>query len=72
MFPFARFPGVDVLLGPEMKSTGEVMGIDSDFAPRLRQERNSAPAVRLPIEGTVFLSVQRRRQAAAGRPSRGA
>ena len=37
VFPFARFPGVDLLLGPEMKSTGEVMGIDSDFWPRLRQ-----------------------------------
>ena len=32
VFPFARFPGVDVFLGPEMKSTGEVMGIDRDFA----------------------------------------
>ena len=32
MFPFARFPGVDTMLGPEMRSTGEVMGIDRDFA----------------------------------------
>ncbi len=31
VFPFARFPGVDLILGPEMKSTGEVMGLDSDF-----------------------------------------
>ena len=38
MFPFARFPGVDTLLGPEMRSTGEVMGLDRDYADRLRQE----------------------------------
>ena len=37
VFPFARFPGVDIILGPEMKSTGEVMGLDSRFRPRLRQ-----------------------------------
>ena len=37
VFPFARFPGVDIILGPEMKSTGEVMGLDRDFRPRLRQ-----------------------------------
>ena len=37
VFPFARFPGVDPVLSPEMKSTGEVMGIDRDFADRLRQ-----------------------------------
>ena len=38
VFPFARFPGVDTVLGPEMKSTGEVMGLDSDIRDRLRQE----------------------------------
>ena len=38
VFPFARFPGVDVLLGPEMRSTGEVIGLDADFDARLRQE----------------------------------
>ena len=37
MFPFNRFPGIDPVLSPEMKSTGEVMGIDADFAHRLRQ-----------------------------------
>ena len=36
VFPFVKFPGVDTLLGPEMKSTGEVMGIDSELRPRLR------------------------------------
>jgi hypothetical protein len=44
VFPFARFPGVDILLGPEMKSTGEVMGLDTRFRAGLRQERSSAPA----------------------------
>ncbi len=48
VFPFLRFPGVDTLLGPEMKSTGEVMGIDHKFRPGLRQiavgrRRRSAP-----------------------------
>ena len=38
MFPFARFPGVDTVLGPEMRSTGEVMGLDRSFRDRLRQE----------------------------------
>ena len=38
VFPFARFPGVDIVLGPEMRSTGEVMGLDQRFRPRLRQE----------------------------------
>jgi carbamoyl-phosphate synthase large subunit len=44
VFPFARFPGVDIILGPEMKSTGEVMGLDSNFAARLPEERRWAPA----------------------------
>ena len=38
VFPFSKFPGVDVILGPEMRSTGEVMGIDADFPHRVRQE----------------------------------
>ena len=49
VFPFARFPGVDTVLGPEMKSTGEVMGLDHDFEHRLRQEparRRRAAAAR--------------------------
>ncbi|HIJ38964.1 MAG TPA: carbamoyl-phosphate synthase large subunit [Rhodospirillaceae bacterium] len=57
VFPFARFPGVDILLGPEMKSTGEVMGIDSDF-PRAFAKSQLASGTRLPLEGTAFLSVR--------------
>jgi carbamoyl-phosphate synthase large subunit len=56
VFPFVKFPGVDVLLGPEMKSTGEVMGIDLEFGPAFLKSQYSTefPA---PKEGTVFLSV---------------
>jgi carbamoyl-phosphate synthase large subunit len=57
VFPFARFPGVDVVLGPEMKSTGEVMGLDSDFARAFLKSQLGAGVV-LPREGTVFLSVR--------------
>ncbi|MDR3440636.1 carbamoyl-phosphate synthase large subunit [Telmatospirillum sp.] len=57
VFPFARFPGVDILLGPEMKSTGEVMGIDSDF-PRAFAKSQLGSGTRLPTEGTAFLSVR--------------
>jgi carbamoyl-phosphate synthase large subunit len=57
VFPFARFPGVDILLGPEMKSTGEVMGIDRDFA-RAFAKSQLASGCRLPTEGTAFLSVR--------------
>jgi len=57
VFPFARFPGVDILLGPEMKSTGEVMGIDIDFA-RAFAKSQLASGMRLPSEGTAFLSVR--------------
>ena len=57
VFPFARFPGVDVVLGPEMKSTGEVMGLDSDFARAFLKAQLGAGIV-LPREGTVFLSVR--------------
>ncbi|SEH28584.1 carbamoyl-phosphate synthase large subunit [Magnetospirillum fulvum] len=57
VFPFARFPGVDILLGPEMKSTGEVMGIDSDFARAFAKSQLGA-GTNLPIEGGVFLSVK--------------
>jgi carbamoyl-phosphate synthase large subunit len=57
VFPFARFPGVDVFLGPEMKSTGEVMGIDSDFGRAFAKAQLGA-GVRLPIAGTVFISVK--------------
>jgi len=57
VFPFARFPGVDVVLGPEMKSTGEVMGIDSDFG-RAFAKSQLAAGVDLPLSGTVFVSVR--------------
>jgi carbamoyl-phosphate synthase large subunit len=57
VFPFAKFPGVDTLLGPEMKSTGEVMGIDRAFGVAFAKAQLGAGTV-LPREGTVFLSVQ--------------
>lgn len=57
VFPFARFPGVDPVLGPEMKSTGEVMGIDSDFATAFYKSQLGAGTT-LPTGGTAFLSVK--------------
>ncbi len=57
VFPFARFPGVDTLLGPEMKSTGEVMGLDRDFGRAFAKAQLGAGVV-LPETGTVFLSVR--------------
>ena len=57
VFPFARFPGSDVVLGPEMKSTGEVMGIDSDFGRAFAKSQLGA-GVDLPLSGTVFVSVR--------------
>jgi len=57
VFPFDRFPGVEPLLGPEMKSTGEVMGLDYDVSHAMAKALLAAGA-RLPIQGTVFLSVK--------------
>ncbi len=57
VFPFARFPGVDVVLGPEMKSTGEVMGLDRDFG-RAFAKSQLAGGVELPVAGKVFISVK--------------
>mgnify|MGYP006242063671 CR=1 FL=1 len=57
VFPFARFPGVDTLLGPEMKSTGEVMGIDRDFGRAFAKSQLGAGSM-LPSGGTVFLSLR--------------
>lgn len=57
VFPFARFPGVDTLLGPEMKSTGEVMGLDFDF-PRAFAKSQLAAGNSLPTSGCVFISVR--------------
>ncbi len=57
VFPFARFPGVDPVLSPEMKSTGEVMGIDSDFATAFAKAQIGA-GMKLPQSGTLFVSVK--------------
>jgi carbamoyl-phosphate synthase large subunit len=57
VFPFARFPEVDTILGPEMKSTGEVMGLDTSFARAFAKAQLGA-GVRLPMSGAVFLSVK--------------
>jgi carbamoyl-phosphate synthase large subunit len=57
VFPWARFPGVDPVLSPEMKSTGEVMGIDKDFATAFAKAQLGAGTV-LPQSGTVFVSVK--------------
>jgi carbamoyl-phosphate synthase large subunit len=57
VFPFARFPGVDPLLGPEMRSTGEVMGVGKTFGEALFKSQLAAGS-RLPPSGTVFLSVK--------------
>jgi carbamoyl-phosphate synthase large subunit len=57
VFPFARFPGTDIILGPEMKSTGEVMGIDSNFEKAFLKSQIASGTV-LPDFGTVFVSVK--------------
>jgi carbamoyl-phosphate synthase large subunit len=57
VFPFARFPGVDTVLGPEMKSTGEVMGLDNSFEIAFAKSQIGGGS-RLPRSGTVFVSVR--------------
>ncbi len=57
VLPFARFPGVDPILGPEMRSTGEAMGVDSNFENAFAKAQLSV-GVRLPREGTVFVSIK--------------
>ena len=57
VFPFARFPNVDTLLGPEMRSTGEVIGLDTDFALAFAKSQLGA-GVELPRDGNVFISVR--------------
>ena len=57
VFPFARFPGTDVILGPEMKSTGEVMGIGSTFGEAFAKSQLGA-SIELPIKGQVFISIK--------------
>ena len=59
VFPFARFPGVDVILGPEMKSTGEVMGLDQDFGRAFAKAQIAAGGA-LPESGRAFISVRDR------------
>ena len=57
VFPFIKFPGVDTILGPEMKSTGEVMGVGESFAEAFLKSQLAA-GVRLPTKGNVFVSVK--------------
>lgn len=57
VFPFDRFPGVDVILGPEMKSTGEVMGIDKDFGLAYAKAQ-AASNNKIPTSGKIFISVK--------------
>jgi len=57
VFPFARFPGVDTVLGPEMRSTGEVMGLDRDYAIAFAKSQLGG-GTQLPRKGTVFVSVK--------------
>src|SRR2546428_3234563 len=59
VFPFVKFPGVDAVLGPEMKSTGEVMGIDRDFRKAYLKSQIAAGSA-LPTSGKVFISVKNR------------
>jgi carbamoyl-phosphate synthase large subunit len=63
VLPFARFPGVDVILGPEMRSTGEVMGIDRDFA-RAYAKAQLGAGEKIPLKGTCFVSVRDQDKAA--------
>ncbi|MGK2944677.1 MAG: carbamoyl-phosphate synthase large subunit [Desulfuromonadales bacterium] len=69
VFPFTKFPGVDSLLGPEMKSTGEVMGIDFEFGKAFAKAQLGAN-VRLPASGQVFVSVKEEDKAAIVEPTR--
>ena len=64
VFPFNRFPNVDVILGPEMKSTGEVMGLDASFERAFAKAQLGA-GVKLPLDGTAFISVKDGDKAAA-------
>jgi carbamoyl-phosphate synthase large subunit len=67
VFPFVKFPGVDTLLGPEMRSTGEVMGIDSDFGRAYAKSQIQA-GNSLPESGTVLVSVRAEEHASACQP----
>jgi len=69
VFPFVKFPGVDTLLGPEMKSTGEVMGIDWEFGKAFAKAQLAAN-VRLPLAGKVFISIKDADKLAVLEPAR--
>jgi carbamoyl-phosphate synthase large subunit len=70
VLPFAKFPNVDAVLGPEMKSTGEVMGIDADFGRAFAKSQIAASG-HLPLSGTIFLSVRNKdKPAVAGLAAR--
>jgi len=69
VFPFSRFPGVDTILGPEMKSTGEVMGIDATFELAYAKSQLAA-GQELPLKGTVFVSVKDEDKEAVFEPAR--
>ncbi|MCU0524192.1 MAG: carbamoyl-phosphate synthase large subunit [Elainella sp. Prado103] len=64
VLPFSKFPGTDIILGPEMRSTGEVMGIDTDFGKAFAKAEMAA-SQHLPLEGMVFVSMNDRDKAAA-------
>ncbi|CAB4931282.1 unannotated protein [freshwater metagenome] len=70
VLPFGRFHGVDTLLGPEMRSTGEVMGIDDTFGVAFAKSQDAAYAGGLPTSGTAFVSLADRDKAAAIEPLR--
>lgn len=69
VLPFNRFPDVDILLGPEMRSTGEVIGLDDDF-PRAFLKSQIAANTHLPMQGNVFISVKNRDKAKMITPAR--
>ena len=64
VLPFIKFPGVDTVLGPEMKSTGEVMGIDSSYGMAFAKSQLSANGF-MPLKGTAFISVKDKDKPAA-------
>ena len=68
VLPFNRFPGVDTILGPEMKSTGEVMGLDTDFGRAFAKSQIGA-SMKLPLAGSVFISVRDSDKELAGGPA---
>ncbi|MFF7396122.1 carbamoyl-phosphate synthase large subunit [Achromobacter sp. NPDC008082] len=70
VFPFVKFPGVDTILGPEMKSTGEVMGVGMSFGEAFVKSQLAA-GVRLPDSGTVFISVKNQDKPRAVEVARG-